>query len=84
MFQEVRGEICGGFSDIPWDKTNSKAQYIAIEKKFPFHQILTNQDLSPIKFDIMKKFYLLSAIQSKNHRDFSEDHRYRILKVNLI
>ena len=37
MFQEVRGKIFGEFSDIPWDKTNSKAQYIAIEKKFSFH-----------------------------------------------
>ncbi|GAB1866107.1 BTB/POZ domain-containing protein 9 [Camponotus japonicus] len=54
----VRGEICGGFSDVPWGKTNSKAQYIASEKSFLF-SLTNNQDVPPTKFDIVKKSFAI-------------------------
>lgn len=54
----VRGEICGGFSDVPWGKTNSKAQYIASEKSFLF-TLTNNQDVPPTKFDIVKKSFAI-------------------------
>ncbi|XP_026830131.1 uncharacterized protein LOC105277752 [Ooceraea biroi] len=52
----VRGEICGGFSDVPWGKTNSKAQYISSEKTFLF-TLTNNQDVPPTKFDVVKKSF---------------------------
>lgn len=58
MSQGVRGEICGGFSDVPWGKTNSKAQYIASEKSFLF-TLTNNQDVPPTKFDIVKKSFAI-------------------------
>ncbi|XP_011637836.1 serine-enriched protein isoform X2 [Pogonomyrmex barbatus] len=54
----VRGEICGGFSDVPWGKTISKAQYIASEKSFLF-TLTNNQDIPPTKFDIVKKSFAI-------------------------
>ncbi|XP_011066219.1 PREDICTED: uncharacterized protein LOC105153173 isoform X1 [Acromyrmex echinatior] len=54
----VRGEICGGYSDVPWGKTNSKAQYITSEKSFLF-TLTNNQDVPPTKFDIVKKSFAI-------------------------
>ncbi|XP_033208549.1 uncharacterized protein LOC117167604 [Belonocnema kinseyi] len=50
----TRGEICGGFSDVPWGKTNAKGHYVHSEKAFLF-TLTNNQDLPPTKFDIVKK-----------------------------
>nr|CAD7402454.1 unnamed protein product [Timema cristinae] len=53
-----RGEICGGFSDVPWGKTNTKGHYIPSDKAFLF--TLTNdQDLPPTKYDIVKKMFAI-------------------------
>ncbi|KMR02176.1 btb poz domain-containing protein 9 [Lasius niger] len=54
----MRGEICGGFSDVAWGKTNSKAQYIASEKSFLF-TLTNNQDIPPTKFEIVKKSFAI-------------------------
>ncbi|XP_076173376.1 BTB/POZ domain-containing protein 9 isoform X1 [Ptiloglossa arizonensis] len=50
----TRGEICGGFSDAPWGKTNAKGHYIFSEKAFLF-TLTNNQDVPPTKYDIVKR-----------------------------
>ncbi|GLH03612.1 Ring canal kelch homolog [Gryllus bimaculatus] len=53
-----RGEICGGFSDVPWGKTNTKGHYIPSEKAYLF--TLTNtQDVPPTKYEIVKKMFAI-------------------------
>ncbi|CAG5102608.1 Similar to BTBD19: BTB/POZ domain-containing protein 19 (Homo sapiens) [Cotesia congregata] len=49
-----RGEICGGFSDVAWDKTSAKGHYISAEKAFLF-TLTNNQDVPPTKYDLIKK-----------------------------
>ncbi|XP_011504847.1 PREDICTED: kelch-like protein 17 [Ceratosolen solmsi marchali] len=50
-----RGEICGGFCDIPWGKTSTKChQYIPSEKAF-LYTLINNQDVPPTKYDVVKK-----------------------------
>ncbi|XP_073968405.1 serine-enriched protein isoform X2 [Rhodnius prolixus] len=48
------GEICGGFSDVPWGKTNLKGHYVPSERAFLF-TLANNQDIPPTKFEIVKK-----------------------------
>ncbi|KAL5290500.1 hypothetical protein ACFFRR_010083 [Megaselia abdita] len=50
-----RGEISGGFTDVPWTKTNKKGGYIHSERAFLFS--LTSE--SPTKYDIIKKPYAI-------------------------
>ncbi|XP_034937407.1 uncharacterized protein [Chelonus insularis] len=50
----TRGEICGGFSDVAWDKTSAKGLYISSEKAFLF-TLTNNQDVPPTKYDLIKK-----------------------------
>jgi len=57
-FQGARGEICGGFSDVPWGKTNTKGHYIPSEKAFLF-TLSNNQDVPPTKYDIVKKMFAI-------------------------
>lgn len=59
----VRGEVCGGFSDVPWGKTSSKGHYIHSEKAFLF-TLSNNQDVPPTKFNIVKKPFAICY-----HRD---------------
>nr|XP_018913693.1 PREDICTED: uncharacterized protein LOC109041728 [Bemisia tabaci] len=49
-----RGEVCGGFSDVPWGKSTKGSHYIPSEKAFLF-SLSNNQDLPPTKYDIVKK-----------------------------
>nr|XP_046471679.1 uncharacterized protein LOC124213925 isoform X1 [Neodiprion pinetum] len=49
-----RGEICGGFSDVPWGKITTKGYYVSSEKAFLF-TLTNNQDVPPTKYDIVKK-----------------------------
>lgn len=67
----TRGCISGGFSEVPWAKTNRKGGYIHSEKAFLFalnpnpgppvaaaaNNSAPSQDNDPIKFDIVKKPY---------------------------
>lgn len=57
-FQGARGEICGGFSDVPWGKTNTKGHYIPSEKAFLF-TLSNNEDMPPTKYDIVKKMFAI-------------------------
>ncbi|XP_054286059.1 uncharacterized protein LOC129002348 [Macrosteles quadrilineatus] len=50
----ARGEVCGGFSDVPWGKTNTKSHYIPSDRAFLF-TLANNQDLPPTKYNIVKK-----------------------------
>ncbi|XP_075226146.1 serine-enriched protein [Lycorma delicatula] len=52
------GEVCGGFSDVPWGKTNTKSHYIPSERAFLF-TLTNNQDVAPTKYDIVKKPYAI-------------------------
>ncbi|XP_022207548.1 uncharacterized protein LOC111064169 [Nilaparvata lugens] len=54
-----RGEVCGGFSDVPWGKTNTKSHYIQSERAFLFTLINGNQESTPTKYDIVKKPYAI-------------------------
>ncbi|XP_058808235.1 kelch-like protein 17 [Phymastichus coffea] len=50
-----RGQICGGFSDIPWGKTSTKVHhYIPSDRAFLF-TLINDQDVAPTKFDVVKK-----------------------------
>lgn len=55
--QSVRGEISGGFSDVPWAKTNRKGGYIHSERSFIF--TLYSEQEPPTKYDIIKKPYAI-------------------------
>lgn len=55
--QSTRGDISGGFSDVPWAKTNRKGGYIHSERSFLF--TLYNEQEPPTKFDIIKKPYAI-------------------------
>lgn len=55
--QSARGEISGGFSDVPWAKTNRKGGYIHSERSFLF--TLYNEQEPPTKYDIIKKPYAI-------------------------
>lgn len=52
-----RGEISGGFSDVPWAKTNRKGGYIHSERAFLFSLCTDNEP--PTKYDIIKKPYAI-------------------------
>lgn len=55
--QSVRGEISGGFTDVPWAKTNRKGGYIHSERSFLF--TLYSEQEPSTKFDIIKKPYAI-------------------------
>lgn len=55
--QNERGEISGGFSDVPWAKTNRKGGYIHSERSFLF--TLYSELEPPTKYDIIKKPYAI-------------------------
>lgn len=55
--QSARGDISGGFSDVPWAKTNRKGGYIHSERSFLF--TLYNEQEPSTKFDIIKKPYAI-------------------------
>jgi len=48
------GGICGGFSDVPWGKPNTKGHYVSSDKAFLF-SLSSFHGPSPVKFDIQKK-----------------------------
>ncbi|KAB7503220.1 BTB/POZ domain-containing protein 9 [Armadillidium nasatum] len=52
------GEVCGGFSDVPWAKTSFKGKYVASEKAFLF-TLVNDQDLPPTKFPVVKKMFAI-------------------------
>ncbi|XP_012229834.1 uncharacterized protein [Linepithema humile] len=54
----MRGEICGGFSDVSWGKTHSKVQYVSSERSFLF-TLANTKDIPPTKFDIIKKSFAI-------------------------
>lgn len=55
--QSSNGDISGGFTDVPWAKTNRKGGYIHSERSFLF-SLCTEQE-SPTKYDIVKKPYAI-------------------------
>lgn len=57
--QGSQGQLCGGFSDVPWGKTGGRGRYIPSEKAFLF-TLINNADQPPTKFDIVKKMFAIS------------------------
>lgn len=55
--QAVNGYISGGFTDVPWAKTNRKGGYIHSDRSFLFS--LSTEQVPPTKFDIVKKPYAI-------------------------
>ncbi|KAK6632529.1 hypothetical protein RUM43_013297 [Polyplax serrata] len=50
----TRGDICGGFTDVAWNKTSSKGHYIPSDKAFLF-SLVNSMNYPPMKFNIIKK-----------------------------
>lgn len=50
-----RGEICGGFSDIPWGLPSAKGHHYTPSDKAFLFSLINNQDTPPTKFEIVKK-----------------------------
>lgn len=55
--QSSNGHISGGFTDVPWAKTNRKGGYIHSDRSFLFS--LTTDQEPPTKYDIIKKPYAI-------------------------
>ncbi|XP_067122453.1 kelch-like protein 1 [Centruroides vittatus] len=55
----TRGELCGGFSDVPWGKTSGRWRYVPSEKAFLF-TLVNNVDVPPTKFDVVKKIFAIA------------------------
>lgn len=55
--QAANGYISGGFTDVPWAKTNRKGGFIHSDRSFLF-SLYTGQE-SPMKYDIVKKPYAI-------------------------
>jgi hypothetical protein len=66
IVQGENGELCGGFSDVPWDSPddNKRGRYVQSEKAFLF-TLMNNSNVEPTKFDIVKKMFAISQ-----HADF--------------
>lgn len=63
-----RGEISGGFNDVPWAKTSHKGGYIHSERAFLFalggartasSDGVAGGHQQPVKYDIVKKPYAI-------------------------
>lgn len=84
--QSTRGEISGGFTDVPWAKTNRKGGYIHSERSFLF--TLYSEQEPPTKYDIIKKPYAIcyhpeygSIFMSKK---FIPIYNFNILNFNAL
>lgn len=55
----THGEICGGYSDVPWGKTSVKGRYMASDKAFLF-TLVNNQEMPPTKFNVVKKMFAIA------------------------
>lgn len=53
------GELCGGFSDVPWGLTHGRGGYAPSDKAFLF-TLINNSDIPPTKFDVMKKLFAIA------------------------
>lgn len=53
-----RGEISGGFTDVPWVKPNRQGGFIHSEKSFLF-TLNPNGSDAPVKYEILKKPYAI-------------------------
>ncbi|RWS14833.1 Serine-enriched protein-like protein, partial [Dinothrombium tinctorium] len=61
----TNGEVCGGFSDVPWSTpSSSRGKYVASEKAFIF-TLINNSDVPPTKFEVVKKAFAIV-----NHPDY--------------
>ncbi|MCL4129863.1 UNVERIFIED_CONTAM: hypothetical protein GTU68_036996 [Idotea baltica] len=52
------GEVCGGFSDVPWGKNTLKGKYVPSDKAFLF-TLVNDQDMPPTKFPVVKKMFAI-------------------------
>ncbi|CAG0881812.1 unnamed protein product [Darwinula stevensoni] len=59
-----RGEICGGFSDVPWGQTSSKGRFLASDRAFLF-TLENGPEIPPTKFDVVKRTFAIA-----HHPDF--------------
>lgn len=55
----ARGEICGGFSDVPWGKTSAKGHHYTPSDKAFLFTLINNQDVPPTKYDVVKKHFAI-------------------------
>ncbi|KAF8773482.1 BTB/POZ domain-containing protein 19 [Argiope bruennichi] len=53
------GELCGGFSDVPWGKTRGRGRYVPSDKAFLF-TLINNADVPPTKFEVVKKMFAIA------------------------
>lgn len=72
LIQGQKGQICGGFTDVPWmvpssggqqpalsGSNSNKGRYIASDRAFLFSLVDTSGRMSPNRFDIAKKTFAL-------------------------
>ena len=53
----TNGNICGGYADAPWGKSNnSRGRYVPSEKAFLF-TLVNNSDQPPTKYELTKKMF---------------------------
>lgn len=57
--QGSHGELCGGFSDVPWGKTRGRGRYVPSDKAFLF-TLINNSDVPPTKFEVVKKMFAIA------------------------
>ncbi|KAG8188652.1 hypothetical protein JTE90_026757 [Oedothorax gibbosus] len=55
----AHGQLCGGFSDVPWGKTRGRGRYVPSDKAFLF-TLINNSDVPPTKFDVVKKMFAIA------------------------
>ncbi|XP_059469186.1 uncharacterized protein LOC132192950 isoform X2 [Neocloeon triangulifer] len=51
-----QGHICGGFSNVPWERPQSKGYFAYSDKAFLF-TLANNQDIPPTKFPVVKRMF---------------------------
>ena len=58
LLQGQNSEICGGYSDVAWTKTNVKGKYVQSDKAFLF-SLVNPQEAPPMRFPIVKKMFAI-------------------------
>ena len=56
--QSKQGHVCGGFSNVPWEKPQSKGYYIYSDKAFLF-TLANTQDVPPTRYPVTKRMFAL-------------------------
>ena len=56
--QGENGQLCGGYSDVPWVQSGNKGRYIHSDEAFLF-TLVNHQNVPPTKFPVKKRMYAI-------------------------